>query len=475
MSSLLTQTETTTAWGLTDLLCNPRYKELCDQRSHCPLDFQGCLDATTSGVFHAVALSEEALDNEQQPSGDMGDPCSLTLLEVLDKHAAVQKDKTVFASALPRALISHSWRSYARRNVRRETLLYAAMVLSFSAAAIVSQLACSSAAASTNRTRLDEEETSVLLIHGAINAATSLIATLLLLRLLYREVIQLRDDSLLEYIRDGWNCFQVPSYFVALASIAYHSLDVVRLWQQNEDPELDVLCDDSEQAKRELHAFAGGAVWLGALFYMRGFERTAVAVPIIRQICIDVAPYLFVLAMILIGFAFAFMNLQHIDTIDSEVSTRYSSPAMAVLSSFSMMMGSFNVEDFTPDPTAERVTVFVVFMVFVQLVMLNMLIAIMGDSVATVRATEKAALMRAQADLILESRVFMSHKDLQDPQRFPQSFTIKMPNQVKVKTTKQLMSKQMPKMESRMNCKPRTALPHAGAAADCRARAVQRL
>jgi len=68
--------------------------------------------------------------------------------------------------------------------------------------------------------------------------------------------------------------------------------------------------------------------------------------------------------MILIGFAFAFMNLQHIDTIDSEVSTRYSSPAMAVLSSFSMMMGSFNVEDFTPDPTAERVTVFVVFMVF---------------------------------------------------------------------------------------------------------------
>ena len=37
----------------------------------------------------------------------MGDPCSLTLLEVLDKHAAVQKDKTVFASALPRARADH--------------------------------------------------------------------------------------------------------------------------------------------------------------------------------------------------------------------------------------------------------------------------------------------------------------------------------------------------------------------------------
>ena len=57
---------------------------------------------------------------------------------------------------------------------------------------------------------------------------------------------------------------------------------------------------------------------------------------------------------------------------------------------------------------------FFTFIVMIVLVMLNMLIAIMGDSVATVRATEKAALMRAQADLILESRVFMSQKDLQD-------------------------------------------------------------
>ena len=74
-------------------------------------------------------------------------------------------------------------------------------------------------------------------------------------------------------------------------------------------------------------------------FKAQSLTQRAVAV---NTVCIDVAPYLFVLAMILIGFAFAFMNLQHIDTIDSEVSTRYSSPAMAVLSSFSMMMGSFN-------------------------------------------------------------------------------------------------------------------------------------
>ena len=113
-----------------------------------------------------------------------------------------------------------------------------------------------------------------------------------------------------------------------------------------------------------------------------------------------------------------------------------------------------------------------------------MLRQLLAAAEAAVRDAESAALVNVASHLT----VFWAHNlllalatryglfaryKIQDPQRFPQSFTMNMPNQVKVKTTKQLMSKQMPKMESRMNCKPRTALPRA--AADCRARAVQRL
>jgi hypothetical protein len=57
-----------------------------------------------------------------------------------------------------------------------------------------------------------------------------------------------------------------------------------------------------------------------------GFDETQTAVPIIRQICMDVYPYLFVLTTILVGCAFVFMNLLHIDDLDLQIAHRYTSP-----------------------------------------------------------------------------------------------------------------------------------------------------
>jgi hypothetical protein len=59
---------------------------------------------------------------------------------------------------------------------------------------------------------------------------------------------------------------------------------------------------------------------------MRGFDRTQTAVPIIKQICIDVYPYLFVLSTILVGCAFVFMHLLDIDNLSVDISRRYVSP-----------------------------------------------------------------------------------------------------------------------------------------------------
>jgi hypothetical protein len=50
----------------------------------------------------------------------------------------------------------------------------------------------------------------------------------------------------------------------------------------------------------------------------------------------------------------------------------------------------------------ESIVMFIVFMVFVQLVLLNMLIAIMGDSVQTVNAQKSAAGLHAKCELIMD-------------------------------------------------------------------------
>ena len=173
---------------------------------------------------------------------------------------------------------------------------------------------------------------------------------------------------------------------------------------------------------RELHALAGGTLWLLVLFYMRGFRSTENAVPIISKICIDVWPYLIVLSSILIGCAFIFMNLQRHISGNALIKARYFSAQSSLLSSFSMMMGGFDVEDFTS--SGESVMVFITFMIFVQLVMLNMLVSIMGDSVAAVKSQGGAAGDAARAELVMEISTFMTEEEAHDEKNFPRTFTL---------------------------------------------------
>jgi hypothetical protein len=58
-----------------------------------------------------------------------------------------------------------------------------------------------------------------------------------------------------------------------------HSLSLMTLWKENQDPAIQVQCDDRAQHSRELHALAGGAVWFGLLFYMRGTPAPSPAQP----------------------------------------------------------------------------------------------------------------------------------------------------------------------------------------------------
>lgn len=69
---------------------------------------------------------------------------------------------------------------------------------------------------------------------------------------------------------------------------------------------------------------------------------------------------------------------------------------------------------------------FIVFMVFVQLVLLNMLIAIMGESVVTVNAHKNAAGLHSKCELILDCWAFMNKAQLSEGKVFPRSFPLHM-------------------------------------------------
>eukprot|EP01048_Picozoa_sp_COSAG05_P007728 COSAG05_NODE_554_length_8710_cov_178.656137_3_plen_218_part_00 len=135
-----------------------------------------------------------------------------------------------------------------------------------------------------------------------------------------------------------------------------------------------------------------------------------------------------VLSTVLVGCALIFMNLQRrISTLDETIAAKYQNAGSSLLSAFSMMLGGFETSDFVQ--SEESVVVFVIFMIFVQLVMLNMLIAIMGDSVAQVMEDQKAAALFSRAQIILNSQDFAAHNALRLPRPLSSWATTPPPNQ----------------------------------------------
>ena len=74
---------------------------------------------------------------------------------------------------------------------------------------------------------------------------------------------------------------------------------------------------------------------------------------------------------------------------------------MSSLSVFLLMLGDFDVEDFSSAGTP-AVSMFVLFMSLVVIVLMNLLIAIMGDSYDRVRENQRVASQRLRADTLAE-------------------------------------------------------------------------
>ena len=139
---------------------------------------------------------------------------------------------------------------------------------------------------------------------------------------------------------------------------------------------------------------------------------------------------------------------------DENIAAMYTSPQMAFLSSFGMMLGSFEIAHFTSDTTGgESVAVFVLFMIFVQLVLLNMLIAIMSGSVESVKVQQQAAGLFTRAGLVQECReLLLTDGDLLDPYLFPTFFTLRMPKMKPLSVSAKRL-KRMPKVQQMVEYK----------------------
>jgi WD40 repeat protein len=179
-------------------------------------------------------------------------------------------------------------------------------------------------------------------------------------------------------------------------------------------------------------ALALPLLYLNFLKYMQGFESSGKLVSMVVGITKGIADFTLILFLVCLGFAFAFHVLYKsgpgtIQCGDDQVFTQ-SDAIMAVLGSYTLMLGDFDVEQYTATSSlTTSILLFVVFMFGVNIVLLNLLIAIMGDIYGEIQQNATEQFLFSKTMIILEFESIMPEKDKLDETKFPPYLQILKP------------------------------------------------
>ena len=196
--------------------------------------------------------------------------------------------------------------------------------------------------------------------------------------------------GIIEYLEDIWNFID---FTVIMTSTAANVLRLV-YW-------------DDTPASIILLSFASVFMWFNILYFLRAFEATGPLVSMIMKISDDMKYLIFVVLLVLVGFSQAFWLVSR---EDSELP--FGKLDNSLLNSFSFMLGGYDPEGFA-GAKLESFALFLstIYMLIVSILLLNLLIALMGDSYGAVKEKGLAQWRLEQAEIITEMQGSMSEAD----------------------------------------------------------------
>lgn len=155
-------------------------------------------------------------------------------------------------------------------------------------------------------------------------------------------------------------------------------------------------------------------LWSKGLYFLRGYKGTGPFVRIIIEIVLDMRNMTMILIMCGLGFGFALYQLFPDEVEDGHTGdpiNDYFNISWMLLSMFRMTLGDFDTGLFE-DSNHFRIAIslFIAFAIFVLIVLLNLLIAIMGDTYGRVGEDLQTEFMRERAGLLTEAETQMRER-----------------------------------------------------------------
>ena len=130
---------------------------------------------------------------------------------------------------------------------------------------------------------------------------------------------------------------------------------------------------------------------------LRPFEMTGPLIKTVTEILYDIRGYIQILGVLLFGYSVSFAVAMPTNPAFMDSTT---GPLVGLLTSFKAIVGTFRMTDFW---NAESTAFFLVYLFGMVVIMLNLLIAIMGDSYEKVKESERVEALRERAQIIVEA------------------------------------------------------------------------
>ena len=242
---------------------------------------------------------------------------------------------------------------------------------------------------------------------GVLNDITNIILLFYIIYFLYFEIRQILFHRL-NYFSSIWNIFDLTSL---LMNLAIQVLDLANL---------------PEESLRTITGIAVLLVWLKLFYFGRIFFSTASIIRIIIEITYDMKFFLGVLLLSIAAFGNCFYILQR-NNVDNPTFAG-DTWLKAFLYSYIQALGQFDTSVFTGIDKHLYFTIFFLNTIISMIVMLNMLVAIMGDTFDRVIETAESSMYRELASAMIENEMIVNRHRIFGDAKYELQMRLKLQN-----------------------------------------------
>jgi len=213
---------------------------------------------------------------------------------------------------------------------------------------------------------------------------------------LCNEIKQLGNQSIIAFISNMWNIIDVIPLILVTTSVVITFI--------NPENALNALI-----WQRYLNAISVFFLWIKLLYFCRIYRAFSSLINLMQGVITDIQTFLIILVLTMFAFAGTFYILsQNNEPEDRFVTSWFDALKMM----FELAVGNFDSSSFGKVGTTLVYVFFMLGAVFLLIMMMNLLIAIIGDTFGQVQDKMEVTMYQEFISLILENLHLVSAKDM---------------------------------------------------------------